>query len=145
MLPDDFREFLKSLNDHKIRYLIIGGYAVGLHGYPRATGDLDVWVAIDADNVKQLTQALRSFGFDLPEVKPELFSKPGAIIRMGIPPVRIELHTSIDGVEFDECYRNRDVKKADGIKVSVIDFQNLIKNKKAAGRHKDLDDIENLK
>jgi len=143
-LPDDFREFLKSLNEHKVRYLLIGGWAVGLYGYPRATGDIDVWISNDKDNVERVVKVLHEFGFSMPEVKSELFESPKGIIRMGMSPLRIELHITIDGVEFEECYSLREVKQVNGFKINVIDLQNLIKNKKTAGRHKDLDDIENL-
>ena len=143
-LPDDFREFLKSLNKHQVRYLLIGGYAVGIYGYPRATGDMDIWVANDADNAHRLVKAICQFGFELPDVKPELFLKADAIVRMGLPPLRIELFMSITGLQFDECYRRREIKLVDEIRVTVIDLQNLIKNKQAVGRHKDLDDIEHL-
>lgn len=143
-LPDDFRDFLKLLNDHRIRYLLIGGYAVGLHGYPRATGDLDIWVDSQPENSERLTAAVRKFGFDLPEVLPETFQKADTIFRMGRPPIRIEIHTSISGVEFEKCFKERILKTIDGININLINLENLLTNKRAAGRHRDLDDIENL-
>ena len=143
-LPDDFRDFLKLLNDHRIRYLLIGGYAVGLHGYPRATGDLDIWVDSQPENSERLTAAVRKFGFDLPEVLPETFQKADTIFRMGRPPIRIEIHTSISGVEFEKCFKERILKTIDGININLINLENLLINKRAAGRHRDLDDIENL-
>ena len=143
-LPDDFKEFLKLLNDHQVNYLLIGGYAVGIYGYPRATGDLDIWVSNDAENAKKLAAVVREFGFDSPEVKPELFYNSDRIFRMGMPPIRIELFASITGLDFDECFPLRVIKKVSNLEVVVIDLQNLIKNKKMVGRHKDLDDIEKL-
>src|SRR4030067_1140253 len=106
-LPHDFREFLKLLAEQHVEYLVIGGYAVAYHGYPRATADIDVWIATDPLNTQKVVTVLREFGFDLAGLSPELFQKPEQIIRMGVPPIRIEIATSISGVEFAECYRTR--------------------------------------
>ena len=143
-LPSDFKEFLKLLNDKEVRYLLIGGYAVGYHGYPRATSDMDIWIDLHPDNAVRVVTALQEFGFNLPELKPEIFSKENAIIRMGIPPMRLEISTGISGVEFEECYTSRIVDKINGMQVNVIDLRHLKINKKAAGRLKDLADLENL-
>ena len=143
-LPPDFKEFLKLLKEHDVRYLLIGGYAVGYHGYPRATEDLDIWVAIHPDNARKLVSVLKVFGFDDPALKPELFMQKPKIIRMGFPPMRLEITTSISGVEFDECYQARIVDNLDGIEVSLIDLEHLKQNKKASGRTKDAADLENL-
>lgn len=114
-LPPDFREFLKLLNVHKVEYLLIGGYAVGYHGYPRATHDLDIWIAIHPNNAKRVVAALREFEFDMPELSPDLFLQDRRIVRMGVPPLRIEIATTISGVKFRECYRKRVVHIVDGI------------------------------
>lgn len=143
-LPPDFKEFLKLLNAHQVEYLLIGGYAVAYHGYPRATADMDIWIATHAQNTKKIVAALKEFGFDLPELSTELFQKEGQIIRMGVPPVRIEIATTISGVGFEKCFAARVVDELDGVEVNIIDLAHLKINKKAAGRHKDLDDIENL-
>jgi len=143
-LPPDFKEFLKLLKEHNVRYLLIGGYAVGYHGYARATEDMDIWVAIHPDNAQNLVSALRAFGFDDPNLKPELFLQKPKIIRMGFPPMRLEITTSISGVEFDECYQARIVDDLDGVEVNLIDLENLKKNKKASGRTKDIADVEKL-
>lgn len=144
-LPSDFKEFLKLLKEHNVRYLLIGAYAVNYHGYVRATGDMDIWIAIHPDNAKKIVSVLRAFGFENdPDIKPELFLQEKKIIRMGIPPMRLEITTSISGVEFDECYRTRIVDEFDGVEVDLIDFENLMKNKKASGRPKDLLDFEKL-
>lgn len=143
-LPLDFREFLKLLKEHNVRYLLIGGYAVGYHGYARATEDMDIWVAIHPDNAEKLVAALKAFGFDLPEVKPELFLREKQIVRMGVPPLKIEISTSISGVEFDECYQARVVEEFDGVEVNLIGLEHLKKNKRASGRLKDLADLEKL-
>jgi hypothetical protein len=106
-LPPDFKEFLRLLNSNQVEYLLVGGYAVGYHGYPRATSDMDIWVAANKQNGAKLVSVLKEFGFDLPELSSELFQDPNKVIRMGLPPIRIELITSIDGVSFDECYLSR--------------------------------------
>ena len=143
-LPPDFKEFLKLLNEKSIRYLLIGGYAVGYHGYPRATGDMDVWVAIHPENAQKMVAVLKEFGFDHPELTTELFLQKNKIIRMGHPPMRLEISTGISGVEFDECYASKIIDTIDGVEVNIIDLPHLKVNKKAAGRLKDLADLENL-
>jgi len=143
-LPPDFKEFLKLLNAHRVEYLLVGGYAVAYHGYPRATADLDVWIAIHPENAQRVMVVLKEFGFRSPELSQALFLKEGQVIRMGVPPVRIELLTSISGVQFKECFAARVLASVEGMEVPVIDLTHLKTNKKAAGRHKDLDDIENL-
>ncbi len=143
-LPYDFKEFLKLLNEKEVRYLLIGGYAVGYHGYPRATNDMDIWIALHPKNAEKVVKVLREFGFNLPELEPALFLKENSIIRMGIPPMRLEISTGISGVEFEECYESRIVDTIDGMQVNIIDLQHLKINKKAAGRLKDLADLENL-
>lgn len=143
-LPPDFKEFLKLLREHDVRYLLIGGYAVGYHGYPRATEDLDIWVAIHPTNAQKLVTVLRAFGLDDPALTPDLFLQQPKIIRMGFPPMRLEITTSISGVEFDECFQTRIVDNLDGVEVNLIDLEHLKKNKKASGRTKDIADLENL-
>ncbi len=143
-LPSDFKEFLKLLNAHQVEYLLIGGYAVGFHGYPRATVDMDIWIAMNPANSQRIVTVLKEFGFDLPELSPELFLKEWQIIRLGVPPVRIELATTLSGVNFNECYAERVVGMLDGVKVNLISLNHLKINKKASGRHQDLADLENL-
>ena len=143
-LPLDFKEFLKLLNGNGVQYLLIGGYAVAYYGYPRATSDIDVWIAVNPENAKRIATTLREFGFDLPELTEDLFLQENKIIRMGNPPMRIEVSTGISGVEFEKCYSERVLDALDGIVVPIISLENLKQNKKAAGRLKDLDDLENL-
>jgi len=143
-LPHDFKEFLRLLNKADVEYLLIGGYAVGYHGYPRTTADMDVWVAISAENASKLVAVFHRFGMEDPKLTPELFLQRGKIIRMGVPPMRIEVLTEIDGVNFGECYAAREVVALDGQKVNLISLPHLRRNKRAAGRHKDLDDLEHL-
>ena len=143
-LPLDFKDFLKLLNEKKVKYLLIGGYAVGYHGYPRATGDMDIWIAIHPENAQNMVAVLKDFGIEHPELNPELFLQEKKIIRMGHPPMRLEISTGISGVEFEECYSTRIVDTLDGIEVNIINLPHLKTNKKAAGRLKDLADLENL-
>lgn len=143
-LPKDFKELLQLFNSKKIDYLVVGGYAVALHGYPRATGDIDIWIAISKDNANKIVEALKEFGFDAPELKKELFLEKRKNIRMGNPPLRIEILTSIDGVKFTECYRNKKTITLDGIEINFISLEDLKKNKKASGRYQDLADLENI-
>lgn len=143
-LPSDFKEFLKLLNAHGVRYLLVGGYAVGYHGYPRATGVLDVWVAVEPVNALHIVDALREFGFDIPELTVDLFLQDERMVRMGAPPIRIEILTAISGVSFDQCYVDRVVATIEGIEIPFISLEHLKTNKQASGRHKDLSDLEHL-
>ena len=143
-LPEDFKDFLKLLNSHKVEYLLIGGYAVGYHGYPRATADMDIWIGISEKNAQKLVFVLKEFGFDLPEIKEELFLQENKVLRMGNAPIRIELLTTISGVDFKTCYKDRVEDIIDGINIKIINLKNLKENKKASGRHKDLDDLDKL-
>ena len=143
-LPPDFKDFLSLLDAEGVEYLLIGGYAVAYHGYPRTTEDIDLWVASNPANAQRIIAAVRKFGFEFPELSPELFLKPDTIVRMGVPPVRIELSTTISGVDFEECYKTRLTEILDGVRVSIIDLAHLKENKKASGRFRDLDDLERL-
>jgi hypothetical protein len=143
-LDSNFADFLKLLNSHAVEYLVIGGYAVGYHGFVRATGDLDVFVGISDRNAEGLVAVFREFGFAAPELKKELFLEKGKIVRVGLPPLRIEVLTGISGVSFAEAYEKRIAEHIDGVRVAFIDLANLLKNKAASGRMKDLADIEAL-
>ena len=143
-LPAEFKEFLKLLNSHRVEYLLIGGYAVGYHGYPRATGDMDLWVAIRQNNAEKLVVVLKEFGLTSPQLSTDIFLQEDQIIRMGVPPMRIELLTTISGVDFDSCYSERIVDVIDSVEVHIINLKHLKQNKQASGRHKDLDDLQYL-
>ncbi|MYC71733.1 MAG: hypothetical protein F4X17_13595 [Gemmatimonadetes bacterium] len=143
-LPPDFKEFLKLLNSHRVEYLLVGGYAVGYHGYPRATGDMDLWVAIRQNNAEKLVVVLREFGLNVPQLSADIFLQENRIIRMGVPPMRIELLTTISGVDFDSCYSERIVDVIDSVEVHIINLKHLKQNKQASGRYKDLDDLQYL-
>jgi predicted nucleotidyltransferase len=143
LLPD-FKEFLKLLNDHGVKYLLIGGFAVAYHGYPRSTGDLDIWVAMDLDNAVKIVAVLEAFGFRGTGISTDLFLEPTKVTRMGYPPVRIEILTSISGVDFADAYEKHVVDDLDGISVPLIGLEHLKDNKRASGRPKDLSDLEKL-
>lgn len=144
MLNQDFKEFIESLNDNQVRYLVIGGYAVALHGYPRYTKDIDVWIDISAENASRMVQALAQFGFASLGLQADDFLAPHQIIQLGYPPNRIDIITTPPGVEFAECYTQRVDVEIDGVWVKFIDLENLKKSKRASGRLQDLADIENL-
>ena len=143
LLPQDFKEFLQLLNSNQVRYLLIGGYAINLYGYSRNTEDLDVWVAISPDNAERTAAALREFGFSIATAGH--FLEKSQVVRMGVPPMRIEVLTEISGVEFDECHARRNMERIGDIEVPVIGRDDLIANKLAAGRPKDLTDAERLR
>jgi predicted nucleotidyltransferase len=143
-LHPDFKDFLKLLNSHKVDYLVIGGYAVGFHGYPRATADMDIWIATSPANAAKMMQVLKDFGFNIPELSAELFLQENKIFRLGNAPVRIEILTTISGVDFKECYPKRIKATIDRVTVNMINLVDLKKNKKASAREKDLDDLKKL-
>jgi predicted nucleotidyltransferase len=143
LLPD-FRDLLRSLNEEEVDYLVIGGMAVNYHGHHRSTGDLDLWVAVNIENEDRLARALRKFGFSEETVsRRPLLEKP-KFIRIGEAPIRVEIHTEIAGVEFGECLPRSRKETIQGILVPFIGLEDLRKNKKAAGRLKDLADLEAL-
>lgn len=143
-LQRDFKELLRLLKSNGVKYLVVGGYAVGYYGYPRATGDLDIWVQVNKSNAEKTARALREFGMPEKETTAELFTRPNQIVRMGIPPVQIEIITKASGVEFSACYSRRKVVDVGGLPVNFISLTDLKANKKSAGRHKDLEDFQQL-
>lgn len=142
-LPPDFKEFLQLLNTHQVEYLVVGGYAVGYYGYPRATGDLDIWIAFNPTNAQRLVAVLRAFGFAIAEPA-AAFLAHGQFIGIGNKPLRLEVLTAISGVQFQDCYGERTEDEIDGVKVNFIGLRQLRINKQASGRLKDLNDVSNL-
>ena len=143
-LPRDFRDFLSLLNAHEVEYLLVGGYAVAFHGYPRTTADMDIWVSRTDDNARKLASVLEEFGFQDIALASQAFTMADQVIRMGVPPLRIELLTSISGVEFDACYADRIEKAIEDVRVNVLSLADLKRNKIAAGRPRDLADLAEL-
>ncbi len=144
MLNQDFKEFIQLLNDNQVRYLIVGGYAVALHGYPRYTKDIDIWIELTQENATRIVKTLDQFGFASLGLKESDFLVEDQIIQLGYAPNRIDILTTLTGVTFEECYDLRLLVEIDGVKVSFIDLDNLRKNKKATGRLQDLADLEKL-
>jgi hypothetical protein len=142
-LPTDFKEFLRLLRAEGVEYLLVGGWAVIYHGYPRPTSDLDIWIAIDRDNADRIVRTLRRFGLDAP-LPTDLFLQGDKIVRIGSEPNLIEIMTSASGVRFEDCYRERLDTRLDNEPVTLISLPNLRVNKRAAGRLKDLADLEEL-
>jgi predicted nucleotidyltransferase len=143
-LPTDFKEFLQFLNSEQVEYLLVGGHAVGYHGYPRATGDMDIWIAISTENADRVARALVKFGFSERSLPKDSFLQDNKLIQIGVPPLRIDILTSVAGVEFAECYAGRCIDLIDGVQASVISLNDLKLNKAAANRPKDQDDLLNL-
>lgn len=141
-LPHDFSEFLRLLNSNQVRYLLIGGYAINFYGYSRNTQDLDVWVAREPDNARRIVRALAEFGFAA--ATESLFLEANQVVRMGVPPMRLEVLTTISGVDFDDCYTRRQIQQIGDLEIAVISPADLIANKRAAGRLKDLADVERI-
>jgi predicted nucleotidyltransferase len=144
VLNQDFKEFIQSLNDNHVRYLVVGGYAVAFHGHPRYTKDIDIWIEMNPENATQVVKALDQFGFGSLGLKEADFLVPDQIIQLGYPPNRIDLLSTLPGVDFATCYALRVQVEVDKVLVNFIDLENLKKNKKASGRHQDLADLENL-
>ena len=144
MLNQDFKEFIQSLNDNQVRYLVVGGYAVALHGYPRYTKDIDIWIELAPVNAYRMIKAIEQFGFGLLGIEEKDFLAVDTIIQLGYPPCRIDLLTTLSGVDFDQCFATKVVVEIDGIPINFIDLENLKKNKHATGRAQDIADIENL-
>jgi hypothetical protein len=144
-LPQDFKEFLRLLNSQGVEYLLVGGYAVGHYGYPRATGDMDVWIAVHPENATAMVRVLEKFGFSADSVSPKSFLAQDKVIRMGVPPVRIDIVTRVEGLDFTLCFARRTLEQLDGVEVNLISLEDLKTNKRTMGRPKDLDDLEHLK
>ena len=144
MLNQDFREFIASLNDNGVRYLVIGGYAVAFHGYPRYTKDIDIWIEIGEENAERMVRALRQFGFGSLGLREADFLEPDQVIQLGYAPNRIDLIMGPPGVEFAECYDERVEVEIEGVVVNFVGLDCLKRSKRASGRWQDLADLENL-
>ena len=143
---DDFREFIQCFNQAKVKYILVGGYSVILHGYSRTTGDMDIWVDRTPENYLKIKRAFLHFGmpmFDMTE-RNFLSSPDLDVFTFGRPPSSIDIMTRLKGLDFNECYKNAVFFNEDGLQIRTIHFNNLISAKKAAGRAKDINDLENL-
>ncbi|SHF43443.1 hypothetical protein SAMN05443144_108168 [Fodinibius roseus] len=144
ILNPDFKEFIQSLNDNNVQYLIVEGYAVAFHGHPRYTKDLDIWIKGDPVNAGRLLKALDDFGFGSLDLKKEDFLDSDQVVQLGVPPNRIDLLNDLKGIDFDDCYYRRIEVELENCTAKFIHRSDLITNKKATGRYQDLADIENL-
>jgi len=144
VLNQDFKEFIQSLNNNQVHYLIVGGYAVAFHGHPRYTKNIEIWIELEKDNASKLIKTLDQFGFGSLGLKEDDFLMEDQIIQLGYPPNRIDLLTSLSGIDFKLCYGLRVQVEVEGVIVNFIDLESLKKNKQASGRHQDLADLENL-
>jgi len=143
-LDQNFKGFVELLNRHKVEYLIIGGYAVIAHGYPRSTGDLDVWINPTVPNAKKVLHVLKDFGFGRLKITEKDLTTKGTILQFGYVPLRIDVITAIEGVEFESAFPRRFTKRFSGNIINFISKQDLMTNKAQVGRHQDLADLEKL-
>ena len=143
-LDKDFSEFVALFIDHDVQFLIVGGYALAAHGLPRATGDLDAWVRASEGNAVKVFEALKAFGFGDVGVSVADFDREDSVVQLGFPPYRIDILTSVDGVEFEEAWNRRILVEVDNLSVPFISRDDLIANKKAAGRPQDIADVQRL-
>lgn len=143
-LNEDFKEFIALLNANGVKYLVVGGYAVAFHGYPRYTKDLDFWIWADPDNAERLIKTLHDFGFTELKLQPSDFLNTRNVIQLGYPPNRIDLITEVSGLDFENAYQNRKEAVFEGIQINFISIEDLVKNKNETGRLTDLADVERL-
>ncbi len=143
-LTRDFVEFIECCVRREVRFLIVGGYALAAHGQPRATKDLDVWILIDRDNAERLIEALGDFGMGSIGLTCEDFLEPEMVVQLGYPPIRIDILTSISGVSFEDCWTRRVSVDVGGVDAGFISVDDLIANKRAAGRPQDLVDADEM-
>jgi hypothetical protein len=143
-MNQDFVDLLRAFIAHDVRFLIVGAYALAVHGRPRATGDLDVWVEPAPDNATRVMQALADFGAPLSDVRAEDFSRPGIVFQMGLPPRRIDVLTELTGLSFTESWRSRQRAPFGPLEVDYLGREDFIRNKRHVGRSKDLGDLEGL-
>jgi predicted nucleotidyltransferase len=145
VLNKDLREFIGLLNEKSVKYLIIGGYAVAFHGYPRYTKDIDIWVWLNEDNAKKVIETIRDFGMTSMHIVVEDLLNKETVIQLGLPPNRIDILTDLETLDFESCYAQREITNLDGLNIAFIDFDSLIKAKLAAGRPQDKVDAKKLK
>ena len=145
MLNEDYKEMLQILLEEKVKFIVVGAYALSAHGYPRATGDIDIWIEPTSDNSKKLMRSLTRFGAPLFDVNEEDFTKEGIIFQIGVAPRRIDIITAIDGVEFLSAYAHKLGIFVEEMSIPVLSLEDLIKNKESTGREKDSVDAKMLK
>lgn len=145
MLNEDYKEMLRILLDNEVKFLVVGAYALGVYGYPRATGDVDIWVEPTLDNSRKVYKSLKKFGAPLSDISQSTFAEAGLVFQIGVAPRRIDIITSIDGVTFKHAFQTKEEVKIERLRIPFLSKANLIKNKKATGRDKDKLDIKYLR
>ena len=146
ILERDFEDFVKLLNRHAVKYMVVGGYALAFHGKPRSTGDLDIWIEISEKNAQKMVEVVKGFGLSSMGFKKEDFLKPGYITQIGYPPLRIDILNSIDGVDFIKAVENmQQIELDNNLQINYIGVGDFVKNKQASGRKQDLADIKEIK
>lgn len=145
MLNDDYREILQILIKSRVRFLVIGAYAMAIYGHPRSTGDFDIWVEPSKRNSEKIYQSLKKFGAPVSDMRQDTFCEKGIVFQIGVSPRRVDIITDIDGVDFNKAYKNKKVAKVSGIKLPFISKEDIIKNKESTGRDKDMLDLKYLK
>ena len=144
VLDKDFKEFIQLLNGHKVKYLVIGGYAVNFHGYPRYTKDIDFWIWLDKENVQHLLSVIKDFGFGSLGLTESDFLNPKNIIQLGQEPFRIDILMELEETDFDSCYLRKTQSTVDNVSIDFLHIDDLIAVKKIDGRFQDLADADNL-
>lgn len=140
----DFKELLELFNAHGVEYIIVGGYALAFHGAPRTTGDIDVFIGTAPDNAQRVLEALGEFGFGAVGITRKDFETPNQVVQLGVPPVRVDIITSLTGVSWEDAYRDRVAGTYGGVSVSYLGREHFVSNKRATGRKRDLADLEAL-
>ena len=144
MLNNDYSDMLRALSEEGVKFILVGGYAFAAHGYPRTTLDIDFWVFASSENASAVIRALEKFGAPLTDVSAADFEKAGTIFQIGVEPRRIDIITEIDGVTFEDAYARALIKTWEGVTIRVLSLQDLLANKRASGRLKDLADVQLL-
>lgn len=145
MLNKDYKDMLQGLSDNKVRFLVVGAYAMGAYGYPRATGDFDIWIEVSSENSEKIYRTLSQFGAPISDVTKSTFCEEGIIFQIGVAPRRIDIITKIDGVDFKKAYSNKQEIEIEEIKIPFISKEDLIRNKESTGREKDKLDAKYLR
>jgi predicted nucleotidyltransferase len=143
-LDNNFKEFIKLLNENEVKYLVVGGFAVAIHGYPRYTKDIDFWIWANPENAEKLLKTIQDFGLGTLGLAIEDFYNPDNVIQLGYEPQRIDLIIQLEGLDFEICFAQRKDVEFEGIPISFIGFDDLIKNKRSTGRAKDRVDAQTL-
>ena len=144
MLNSDYKDMLQVLLDNNVKFLLVGAYAMGAHGYPRATGDIDIWVEPTVENSPKVYRSMEAFGAPLHDIDESTFTTPSVVFQIGIAPRRIDIITTLSGIEFDDAYQQRQIIELEGMNIPILSFDDLIRNKRATGRDKDRLDADRL-